>query len=75
MGTRPRASGGSGADFAWAVKVGPDDNQYVTGQFSLNRDSSRHTTLVSAGGTDIFSGQVRPFRGAALGRPRQGGPA
>jgi hypothetical protein len=45
--------GGSGDDFAWAIKVGPDDHQYVTGQFSSTAQFG-HTTLVSAGGTDIF---------------------
>jgi hypothetical protein len=56
--------GGSGDDFAWAIKVGPDDHQYVTGQFSSTTQFA-HTTLVSAGGTDIFlakygrSGELR----------------
>src|SRR4029077_12798519 len=56
--------GGSGDDFAWAIKVGPDDQQYVTGQFSSTAQFA-HTTLRSAGGTDIFlakygrSGELR----------------
>src|SRR5882724_3567306 len=56
--------GGSGDDFAWAIKVGPDDHQYVTGSFSSTAQFA-HTTLVSAGGTDIFlakygrSGELR----------------
>ena len=50
---RAVSSGGSGADFAFAVKVGPDNNQYVTGNFSSTAKFA-HTTLVSAGSTDIF---------------------
>jgi hypothetical protein len=47
------SSGGSGADFPFAIEVGPDHNQYVTGNFSSTAKFA-HTTLVSAGGTDIF---------------------
>ena len=50
---RATSSGGSGADFPFAIKVGPDHNQYVTGNFSSTAKFA-HTTLVSAGGTDIF---------------------
>jgi hypothetical protein len=45
--------GGGGEDFAWAIEVGPDNYQYVTGSFSSTAKFA-HTTLVSAGSTDIF---------------------
>jgi hypothetical protein len=47
------SAGGTGTDIAWAVKVGPDNNQYVTGSFSGTAQFGA-TTLVSAGGLDIF---------------------
>jgi hypothetical protein len=50
---RATSSGGSGADFPWAINVGPDNDQYVTGSFSSTAKFA-HTTLVSAGGLDIF---------------------
>jgi Beta-propeller repeat len=50
---RATSFGGSGQDFAWAIKVGPDNDQYVTGSFSSTAKFA-HTTLVSAGSTDIF---------------------
>lgn len=40
-------------DIAYAVKVGPDGEQYVTGSFSGTVQFAG-TTLVSAGGLDIF---------------------
>lgn len=40
-------------DIAFAVKVGPDGDQYVTGSFSGTLQFAG-TTLVSAGGLDIF---------------------
>ncbi len=61
---RAASFGGSGQDFAWAIKVGPDNDQYVTGRFSSTAKFA-HTTLVSAGSTDIFlakygrSGELR----------------
>jgi len=47
------SSAGSGASKANAIKVGPDNNQYVTGQFSSTVGFAGNT-LVSAGGLDIF---------------------
>jgi len=40
-------------DIAYAVKIGPDGDQYVTGSFSGTLQFAG-TTLVSAGGLDIF---------------------
>jgi Beta-propeller repeat len=50
---RATSFGGSGQDFAWAIKAGPDNRQCVTGSFSSTANFA-HTTLVSAGGLDIF---------------------
>jgi hypothetical protein len=50
---RATSFGGSGEDLSWAIKVGPDDHQYVTGQFSPTAQFAG-TTLTSAGGLDIF---------------------
>ena len=47
------SSGGAGTAFSNAVKVGPDNHQYVTGNFS-GTATFGGTTLVSAGGLDIF---------------------
>jgi hypothetical protein len=47
------SAGGTGSDIAWAVKVGPDNDQYVTGSFGGTAQFGG-TTLVSAGGVDIF---------------------
>ncbi len=55
---RATSFGGSGEDFSWAIKVGPDDHQYVTGSFSSTAQFAG-TTLVSAGGTDIFLAKYR----------------
>ncbi len=51
---RATSAGGSGQDFAWAIKTGPDNRQYVTGSFSSSASFAHTTLLVSAGGTDIF---------------------
>jgi hypothetical protein len=40
-------------DVSYAIKVGPDNQQYVTGRFSGTAQFGS-TTLVSAGGLDIF---------------------
>ena len=50
---RATSFGGRGEDFAWAIKAGPDNQQCVTGSFSATAKFA-HTTLVSAGGLDIF---------------------
>jgi hypothetical protein len=50
---RATSFGGSGEDLSWAIKVGPDDHQYVTGQFSSTAQFAG-STLVSAGGMDMF---------------------
>jgi hypothetical protein len=47
------SAGGTGNDFSYAVKVGPDNRQYVTGNFS-GTATFGSTTLTSAGGQDIF---------------------
>jgi hypothetical protein len=47
------SAGGTGTGFSYAVKVGPDNNQYVTGSFS-GTATFGGTTLTSAGGQDIF---------------------
>jgi hypothetical protein len=47
------SAGGNGNDSSWAVKVGPDDTQYVTGSFS-GTATFGGTSLVSGGGLDIF---------------------
>jgi hypothetical protein len=47
------SAGGTGTDFSYAVKVGPDNHQYVTGSFS-GTATFGGTTLTSAGGEDIF---------------------
>lgn len=47
------SSGGTGTAFSYAVKVGPDNHQYVTGSFS-GTATFGSTTLTSAGGQDIF---------------------
>jgi len=47
------SAGGTGNDIAWAVKVGPDNHQYITGSFGGTAQFGS-TTLVSAGGQDIF---------------------
>ena len=47
------SAGGTGTDISWAVKVGPDNDQYVTGGFGGTAQFGG-TTLVSAGGLDIF---------------------
>ena len=69
---RASSFGGSGNDFAWAIKVGPDDHQYVTGQFSSTAQFAR-TALVSAGGTDIFLAKYGRS-GELLWAVRAGGP-
>ena len=57
---RATSFGGSGQDFAWAIKVGPDNDQYVTGSFSSTAKFA-HTALVSAGGLDIFLAKYGHF--------------
>ena len=47
------SAGGTGTDFSYAVKVGPDNHQYVTGSFS-GTATFGSTTLTSVGGQDIF---------------------
>src|SRR5450631_584727 len=47
------SSGGNGYTFAEAIKVAPNGDYYVTGQFSGTAKFAL-TTLVSAGGADIF---------------------
>jgi hypothetical protein len=47
------SAGGTGSGFSYAVKVGPDNHQYVTGSFS-GTATFGSTTLTSAGGQDIF---------------------
>src|SRR5271165_4533162 len=47
------SAGGTGADFSYAVKVGPDNHQYVAGSFS-GTAAFGSTTLTSVGGQDIF---------------------
>ena len=50
---RATTAGGTGSTVANAIKVAPNSDQYVTGQFSLKAKFST-TTLVAQGGTDIF---------------------
>ena len=50
---RATSAGGNGSTVANAIKVAPNSDQYVTGQFSLKAKFST-TTLVAQGGTDIF---------------------
>jgi len=47
------SAGGTGSDFSWAVKVSPDNRQYITGSFTETATFGS-TTLTSAGGLDIF---------------------
>jgi len=47
------SAGGNGYTLARAIKVAPDNNYYVTGQFSSSADFSG-TALSSRGGADIF---------------------
>lgn len=47
------SAGGTGNDFSWAVKIGPDNRQYVTGSFTGTAKFGG-TTFVSEGGLDIF---------------------
>jgi hypothetical protein len=69
---RATSFGGSGQDFALAIKVGPDNHQYVTGSFSSTAKFA-HTALVSAGGTDIFLAKYRRS-GELLWIVQAGGP-
>jgi hypothetical protein len=71
--------GGSGDDFAWRIKVGPDNHEYVTGSFSGTVQFG-HTTLVSLGSTDIFLAKYghsgEPFWVVGAGGPTfDGGPS
>lgn len=47
------SAGSTGTEISWAVKIGPDNNQYITGSFGGTAKFGG-TTLVSAGGLDIF---------------------
>jgi hypothetical protein len=69
---RATSFGGSGQDFALAIKAGPDNHQYVTGSFSSTAKFA-HTALVSAGGTDIFLAKYRRS-GELLWVVQAGGP-
>jgi len=55
---RATSFGGSGEDLSYAIAIGPDDQQYVTGGFSSTAQFAG-TTLVSAGGKDIFLAKYR----------------
>ena len=46
-------AGGNGATAAYAIKIAPNHDQYVAGQFTEKAKFSS-TTLTSQGGTDIF---------------------
>ncbi len=50
---------GPGNNVSNAIKVGPDQNVYVTGQFSSTADFGG-TKLTSAGGLDIFVAKYSP---------------
>ena len=52
-------SSGSGNNFSNAIRVGPDQNLYVIGQFSSTADFGG-TTITSAGGSDIFVAKYNP---------------
>jgi hypothetical protein len=46
-------AGGNGATAAYAIKIAPNNDQYIAGQFTGNAKFSS-TTLTAQGGTDIF---------------------
>ena len=52
-------SSGSGNNISNAIKVGPDQNLYVTGQFSSTADFGG-TKLTSTGGLDSFVARYSP---------------
>jgi hypothetical protein len=59
-------------DTSYAIKVGPDNQQYVTGRFS-GTATFGGTTLVSAGGLDFFLAKYGRF-GELLWIVQAGGP-
>jgi len=69
---RATSFGGSGEDLSYAIAIGPDDQQYVTGGFSSTAQFAG-TTLVSAGGKDIFLAKYRRS-GKLLWIVQAGGP-
>jgi uncharacterized repeat protein (TIGR01451 family) len=69
---RATGSSGSGNNISNAIKVGPDNSFYITGQFSSTAQFS-NTTLVSSGGSDIFIAKYGPS-GALLWIVKAGGP-
>jgi hypothetical protein len=56
---QPFGSRGPGFNIGNSVQVGPDQNVYVTGQFTQT-PTFGSTTLTSAGGSDIFVAQYSP---------------
>jgi uncharacterized repeat protein (TIGR01451 family) len=68
---RATGSSGSGNNISNAIKVGPDNSFYITGQFSSTAQFS-NTTLVSSGGSDIFIAKYGPS-GALLWIVKAGG--
>ena len=65
-------SSGAGNNISNAVKVGPDQNLYVTGQFSSTATFGG-TSITSAGGLDIFVAKYSPS-GALQWVAQAGGP-
>ena len=52
-------SSGSGSNIANAIKAGPDQNLYITGQFTSTANFGG-TNISSAGGSDIFVAKYSP---------------
>jgi len=58
---RAFGSSGPGNNISNAIKVGPDQNLYVTGQFSATAGFGS-ASITSAGGLDIFVAKYSPPR-------------
>jgi hypothetical protein len=56
---RATNTGGNGSTFAYAIKVAPNNDQYVVGEFTLTTTFSS-TSLTSLGGTDGFLSKYSP---------------
>jgi hypothetical protein len=68
------SAGGNGFTIANAIKVAADNDQVVTGRFSLSANFAG-TTLVSEGGSDIFLARYSAWGGKLLWAISAGGPA
>ena len=65
-------SSGAGSNIGNGIKVGPDQNLYVTGQFSATATFGS-TSITSAGGLDAFVAKYSPS-GTLVWIAQAGGP-